>query len=230
MKNKLVKRMIGLFVSLFIIAVANIASALDAPVLTVSSSGLNLSLSWTSVPGSFNYTLHFAPNPYSGEDTIQIIPLGNTTSLDITLWEGASYYVVITAGIGLSTSVYSNIGLFTLTASTDGDHSGQWQITSRDDATNCGESIVTRLYTYDIWLVNSTMYARRTLDGITFSGPVQGSTATISSTYPEDGGSTQATVTLSFNGNTVTGSSTWLWSSGAFSCSGSSVHDGFRIQ
>ena len=39
------------------------AFSLDAPVLSVSSSGLSVSISWTQVPGTTGYTLVHAPYP-----------------------------------------------------------------------------------------------------------------------------------------------------------------------
>lgn len=94
----------------------NYAFALDSPVLTVSTSGLDVACSWTSVPGTTNYTFYYAPYPYTASDSIGSFDMGTNTSFSITLWDGASFYVTVTADDGtvFGESGYSNIELFTL--------------------------------------------------------------------------------------------------------------------
>lgn len=111
MKMKSTKRVISLLVVLTFMATYNNAFALDAPVLTVSTSGLDVSLSWTPVPDTSEYTLYYTPYPYNGPDTINNADMGMGTEFSTTLWNGAAFYVAITARSENEESVYSNIEL-----------------------------------------------------------------------------------------------------------------------
>lgn len=91
-------------------------SALDAPTLSVSTSGVDVSLTWSSVSGATEYTLYYAPYPYIGEHTIVSVEMGSAMDCSATLWDGASYYVAITASNGFSESGYSNVELFIIQA------------------------------------------------------------------------------------------------------------------
>ena len=90
------------------------AFALDAPRLSVSTSGVSLSLSWTSITSATGYTLYYAPYPYTGPETINSVDMGAATNLSATLWDGAAYYVAVTTRDGSSESGYSNIESFTI--------------------------------------------------------------------------------------------------------------------
>ena len=94
------------------------AYAINAPTLSVSTSGLDVSLSWSSISGATDYKLYYAPYPFQGEETIGVAELGSTNSLSLTLWDGASFYVTVTADDGtiFGESGYSNVELFTTTA------------------------------------------------------------------------------------------------------------------
>lgn len=96
------------------------AFAIDAPILSVSSSSLDLSLSWPSVADATGYTLHYAPYPYQGEHTIIHADMGTATEFSITLWDGAAYYVAVTSlsSVTNEKSSYSNIELFSIDATT----------------------------------------------------------------------------------------------------------------
>jgi hypothetical protein len=84
------------------------------PELTLKTSGLTVSLSWTAVVGATGYTLYYAPYPYTGPDSIGSIPMGENRSMTATLWDGAAFYVAISAYNGNETSGYSNIEYFDL--------------------------------------------------------------------------------------------------------------------
>ena len=90
------------------------AFALDAPRLSVSTSDVSVSLSWSSIPGATGYTLYYAPYPYEGPETINSVEMGATTDFSATLWDGAAYYVAVTTRDGSSESGYSNIESFTI--------------------------------------------------------------------------------------------------------------------
>jgi hypothetical protein len=109
------KRINQVIITFVLLCTSIQAFALDAPVLTVSTSGVDVSLSWTSVPGATSYTLHYASNPYTPGDAIGQASMGTDTSFSTTLWDGASYYVAVSSYNGTSESGYSNIGLFTIT-------------------------------------------------------------------------------------------------------------------
>lgn len=114
--SKLTKRVASFLTVLVITATFNSAAfALDAPVLTLRTSGLNVSLSWTSVPEATGYNLYYAPYPYAGAHTIGSVDIGANTFFSATLSDSASYYVAITASNGSSESGYSNVELVALT-------------------------------------------------------------------------------------------------------------------
>jgi hypothetical protein len=91
-------------------------TTVNSPILTTITSGLDVTASWTSVSGATGYTLYYAPYPYLGEHTIASSDMGTATDFSVTLWDGASYYVAITASDGsvFGESEYSNIDLFTI--------------------------------------------------------------------------------------------------------------------
>ncbi len=133
MKRGLTKKVIGFLALLAIITTYNNAFALDAsvpysppvltvkpysPVLTVSTFGLIVSISWTPVAGATGYTLYYAPSPYAGEQTIGNIDMGTSTSFSGLLWDKASFFVAVTSRVDSTESDYSNIELFTVAEGT----------------------------------------------------------------------------------------------------------------
>ena len=86
---------------------------LSLPVVSVSSQGLHVDINWTSVENATGYNLVYAPFPYTGEQSIQTTDMGNQTSFSADLWEGAAFYVAVTAYVesnaNINTSEYSNI-------------------------------------------------------------------------------------------------------------------------
>ena len=60
-------------------------------------------------------------------------------------------------------------------------------------------------------------------DGNSFAGTVAGNTISWTGSFPEDGGTTTIeSLTLTLTGDTLSGNSTWSWTDGSASCSGSS--------
>ncbi len=111
--SKLTKRVASFLTVLAITVTFNSAAfAIDAPVLITSTSGLSLSLSWTAIPGATGYTLHYAPSPYTGSDSIVQASMGTKTNASYRLLNGASYYVAIKANNTSELSGYSNIEMF----------------------------------------------------------------------------------------------------------------------
>jgi hypothetical protein len=81
-----------------------------APQLTVATTGLNVSVSWSAVSNATGYTLSYAPYPYAGPETITSVNMGNQTGVSATLWQGAAYYMAVQAYNTVGSSSYSNIG------------------------------------------------------------------------------------------------------------------------
>jgi len=85
------------------------------PQLSVTTSGVTVSLSWSSVENADGYTLYYAPSPYQGPETIGSIDMGTQTAVNFNLWEGAAYYIAVEAYNSFGGSGFSNIGHFTIT-------------------------------------------------------------------------------------------------------------------
>jgi hypothetical protein len=79
------------------------------PVLSLSTSGIWINLSWTPVQGATGYTLSYAPIPFTGIASVGTADMGMLTSLSGDLWVGAAYYVAIQSRDGSGLSQYSNI-------------------------------------------------------------------------------------------------------------------------
>ena len=80
------------------------------PVLALSTSGTNLTLSWTSVSDATGYTLFHAP--YPGVESIGTIDMGAETGGSFSLWEGAAFYLAVEAYNSFGNSGLSNIEYF----------------------------------------------------------------------------------------------------------------------
>ena len=93
---------------------AQVWAAPAIPDLCCETNGLNLSISWTEVPDATGYTLYYAPYPYAGPETIDSAPMGTETSFSIDLWDGAAYFIAVTAFNNTGESQYSNIEHFVI--------------------------------------------------------------------------------------------------------------------
>ena len=83
------------------------AQTLESPSIEVMKDGTTVTMTWSDVSGVQGYRLHYAPFPYTGPDTIQTIDMGDMASLSATLWDGASFYVAVTAYEGNINSNFS---------------------------------------------------------------------------------------------------------------------------
>jgi len=83
-----------------------------APEINVSTDGVRVNISWSSVANAEGYTLFYAPYPYTGSETIGSIELGNVSGFSADLWSGAAYYVAITSRRSDYMSEYSNVTFF----------------------------------------------------------------------------------------------------------------------
>ncbi|MEW6571573.1 MAG: hypothetical protein AB1390_10450 [Nitrospirota bacterium] len=88
------------------------ASTPAAPTLTISQSGGDVTLSWTSVPTATGYLIGYAP--YPGVDYIEVLDVGKTTSFSFDLFSGSvAYYVVVVPYNANGLGGLSNIEFFT---------------------------------------------------------------------------------------------------------------------
>ncbi len=81
-------------------------TALATPRLTVAINGTQATLSWSEATGATGYTLYYSLPPYT---EIGDIPMGTQTSISVTLWCGAAFYVAVQAYDNVKSSGYSNI-------------------------------------------------------------------------------------------------------------------------
>lgn len=126
-----------------------------APVLTYDVSGVDLTASWTDVPGATGYTLYYAPAPFAGMDTVQSMPWDDT-SLSLRLWQGASFLFAVTVTDDTGTSGYSNIGEFTMGAPNpvagDVDGDGKVYLFASDSSTTALDMVYGSAYAgVDSW-------------------------------------------------------------------------------
>ena len=113
------KRLMLFTTLLFVVGFAS--STLAAPLppqLCFSTTGLSLSIDWTPVSDATDYTLYYAPFPYTGPASIRSVDRENERDFSYYLWERASFYIAATASNASGESSYSNIELFTATSST----------------------------------------------------------------------------------------------------------------
>jgi len=135
----LVILMCALFVSLPVCSQA--AQSPTAPLLTVTTAGTTVTISWNSVSGATGYTLFYAPYPYAGPETIGSIDMRVQTGISVKLWENAAFYVAVQAYNSAGSSPYSNIAYFFIRASiipdtTDGVYIWADQLQTYNDGQN----------------------------------------------------------------------------------------------
>jgi len=167
-----------LFLATFL--VGGVALALEAPVLTVTTSGTTVSLSWTSVAGATGYTLYYAPYPKA--DSIRNIPMGDKTSMSASLWVGAAFYVAVQANDSVESSGYSNIEYFIISSSNyyvdvngndanDGSQANPWKSVGHAvDTVVAGDMVLINPGTYLVSQQISITTSGTASNPITFKG------------------------------------------------------------
>jgi len=108
------KILLSVFLVAFCFSTSLSLAAPVPPQLSYSVTWLNVTVDWNDVPNAEGYMLHYAPFPYTGENSIVSVNVGNTNSFSADLWEGAAYYVAVTAYDSFGESDYSNIEQFTI--------------------------------------------------------------------------------------------------------------------
>jgi len=117
----------------------DVTTPLSAPTLSYTISGLELSVTWESVPDAVGYKLHYAPFPYTGPESIASIDLGSSSSFDYTLWEGAAFYIAVQAyDAQQKHSDYSNIVQFVINSNTP-QYNIEYQMLRHDNHHYFGE-------------------------------------------------------------------------------------------
>ena len=114
------------------------------------------------------------------------------------------------------------------TTGPEGGVAGNWSVSYTDDATGCGEGITTGTLNVAISQTGNVLLV--TIEGVVYAGNLNGTQGTWQGSYPEDGGTTteQFTVTFTNNNTMLNGGSTWTWTDGLGSCSGTSTVTGSK--
>lgn len=109
------------------------------------------------------------------------------------------------------------------------DMTGTWRISSEDDGTKCGDGITIDIFDALITQTGNDLTVQ-TPSG-TFQGTISGRSVSWSGSFPQEGGTTTITnlqVTVSADNDGFDGNSSWSWSDGVDSCTGTSDFTGTR--
>ena len=85
----------------------------------------------------------------------------------------------------------------------EGGVAGNWTVSYTDDATGCGEGVTAGIV--NVLIAQNGNVLTVTSDGIVFTGTLNGTEATWSGSYPEDGGTTSEQFTVTFANNNAVG-------------------------
>lgn len=112
-------------------------------------------------------------------------------------------------------------------AATPADFSGTWETTEIDDATDCGEGVITESRTYTVTQDGANITVADAFGNV-FTGTVDGNYISWTGSYPEEGGTTTITIDVTISGDTITGTAAWTWL-GTTTCSGTTEISGNRL-
>lgn len=101
---------------------------------------------------------------------------------------------------------------------------GTWSTTEVVNGTDCGEGTYTEYGTYTVTQNGCNISV--TDNSGTYSGTVNGNQISWTGSWPEDGGTTTANISLTISGDSLSGSASWTWSDGTDSCSGTTQISG----
>lgn len=137
--------------------------------------------------------------------------------------------IFITGSIITMLSACGSGGGDSVPATPIGDITGSWSVTSTDDATACGEGITVDYYSLNVTSQSGNKISY-TSNGNNFTGTLSGNKLTSSGSYPEQGGTTTGSTTLTIDStcSSFSGTGTWSWADGTSSCSGTSKLSGTR--
>jgi len=127
-------------------------------------------------------------------------------------------------GGGTSTSTGGTTTTTTTTTSTttSSDLTGSgWSVAETGLTENCGDGLSNVNYSITVISYSGGTITVSTPVG-NQSGTYSGSNISYSGSYPEDGGTTTASASLTINSgyDELTGTSSWTWSDGSFTCNG----------
>jgi len=224
-KEKALTIMLILSILTFTVISTN-AFAIDAPILSVTTANSDLSLSWSNVPGATGYKLYFAPNPYLGPNTISSVDIGTNTSFSVTLWDGASFFIAVTAldGSASGESNYSNIELFTIqNLAACSNFAGSWLLVF---SVSCANNIIYTAHDTVQISQNGCDITSTGSVGDIITGSASGNKLDFNGTYTVEGMSVQINGTLSLeNDGEMTGSANTNFS--LFGCGSDATIQGF---
>lgn len=100
----------SLFVQLFYIN--NVLAQPAPPHLSLSTQAHSVTVSWSAVHNAAGYRLYYAP--YPEQAPVESIDMGQAQSFSAELWEGAAFYVAVTAYSDSEESKVSNIESFVI--------------------------------------------------------------------------------------------------------------------
>lgn len=113
--------------SVLVLLTSNAArSQPQPPVLSLTTNGIWVSLSWTEISGATGYTLSCAPIPFTDAASIITADMGMQTSASGDLWAGAAYYAAVQSRDTTGLSQYSN--LITIIIGNSPPLSGSYQV------------------------------------------------------------------------------------------------------
>lgn len=137
-------------------------------------------------------------------------------------------FAVLLASCGSSSSGDGNGGSSCTAGESCDNVAGSWYINENSTVTSgqdvCGSGETDSYYAS---VLQSGCNLTVSIRGNTFTGGMNGSSLCWSGSYPDEGGTTTITsLTATVSGNSLSGSSTWSWSGGGYSCSGSATFTG----
>lgn len=115
---RIISNVIFIILLFFLLLTNNLALAekLEPPSIVVTQDHTKVSVAWPPVPNASSYKLFYAPFPYTGTESIHSIDIGDATFISAELWDGASFYIAVSAQNDMGSSDFSNVELFFLSA------------------------------------------------------------------------------------------------------------------
>jgi len=189
------------------------------------------------LPDSSLYFVTFEPSFGFSPDLVLARPSKSITAesmtiLDITLPEGLPpgnwQWASVLGKDNLSQISEISCAPFTMSNPQGGelDLTGTWSIQETITG-NCPDEDYPYTNTYMAAFVQTGNHLTftSTSTGTSLSGTISGNSITLTGTRPSKGGTTSINFpgTVSSDGNTVTGTATWTWTDGSYTCSGTTV-------
>lgn len=148
---------------------------------------------------------------------------GNITSFPITEAQKTAFYGVISSNAGTVVTEAVAATHFSRQKAVR-DIIDFWDISESIDGTACGEGHSTASYEVSVNLIDNNQLEVTTPKG-TYSAILNNNLLTWTGSHPDDGGdiTTNLTLTRAADCNSASGSSSWSWTDGTTSCSGTTT-------